>query len=391
MQSRSWSKTTRYFVLILVLASTIWVLSWANDLIGPLAVAAVLAYVLNPLVVFVNKRTNISRSMVVLLVYLLSAVVLVALAALLVPVLPEQMQGLTVELQSIILQIQESLATPLVILGVPIPLDQLLANWPGLTLTSTAPDVILNVLQATSTNVAWVLIVAVTTYYLLQDWPRLREWLLGILPTDYQGDGVRLYREVRGVWQRYLQGQLRLMLLIGVLTGLASALIGLPGAWAFGIFAGLFDVIMSVGPAVVMAVAAVVAFFAGSTFLEIPNVWFAALVLLVYGVIQTVENIWLRPRIMGNSLRLHPAIVFIGVVGSLALAGVFMALIIVPLIGSAIVIGRYLYCKILDVDPWANDLLPVLASSPETETPADAAAPAREMATASSESLDHLS
>jgi predicted PurR-regulated permease PerM len=58
---------------------------------------------------------------------------------------------------------------------------------------------------------------------------------------------------------------------------------------------------------------------------------------------------------MGNSLRLHPAIVFVAIVGSLALAGILVALIIVPVIGSALVIGRYLYCKILDIDPWPDD------------------------------------
>ena len=46
--------------------------------------------------------------------------------------------------------------------------------------------------------------------------------------------------------------------------------------------------------------------------------------------------------------------VFVAIVGALALAGILMALIIVPLIGSAMVIGRYLYCKILDIDPWPD-------------------------------------
>jgi predicted PurR-regulated permease PerM len=77
-------------------------------------------------------------------------------------------------------------------------------------------------------------------------------------------------------------------------------------------------------------------------------------VAFLFGGINVVENVWLRPRIMGNSLRLHPAIVFVAIVGSLALAGILVALIIVPVIGSVLVIGRYLYCKILDIDPWPS-------------------------------------
>jgi predicted PurR-regulated permease PerM len=107
-----------------------------------------------------------------------------------------------------------------------------------------------------------------------------------------------------------------------------------------------------VGPFVVMVIGAIVAYVAGSSYLPISNLWFAVLVAVIFSAINVVENIWLRPRIMGASVRLHPAIVFVAVIGSLTLAGILTALFIVPLIGSALVLGRYLYCKILDVNPW---------------------------------------
>ena len=144
------------------------------------------------------------------------------------------------------------------------------------------------------------------------------------------------------------------MLIVGLATGITAMLIGLPGALAFGVLAGLFDIILSVGPLIVMIIGAIVAYVAGSNHLDISNFWFAVLVLVLFGGINVVENIWLRPRIMGNSLRLHPSIVFVAVVGALALAGILTALIIVPVIGSVLVVGRYLYCKILDIDPWPD-------------------------------------
>lgn len=356
--SQEWSKTTRYFVFVLVLGMLVWLLFQVHQLIGPLAVAALLAYVLNPVVTFVNLRSRLSRVWVVLLVYLSFVGILIVAGALLAPLLPGYVANLLQEAQAVVAQVEQSVATPLVVFGVRVPLNQLLAGWPAVTISATVPDMLLGAIQATTTNLVWMLVVLVTAYYLLLDWPRLREWLLGIIPDDYEPDGRRLYAEVRAVWQRYLRGQLRLMVIVGALTGLASAAVGLPGAWAFGLFAGLFDVIVTVGPIVVTAVAVVVAFFLGSTFLNLPNAWFALLVLLVYGALQTVENVWLRPRLMGNALRLHPAVVFVAVVGSLALAGVLTALVIVPLIGSLFVLGRYLYCKLLDLDPWAADPAP---------------------------------
>jgi predicted PurR-regulated permease PerM len=62
MMSKSWSKTTRYLVLILVLIATAVLLSAASDLIGPLAISALLAYILNPVVSFFVQKHASSAS-----------------------------------------------------------------------------------------------------------------------------------------------------------------------------------------------------------------------------------------------------------------------------------------------------------------------------------------
>jgi predicted PurR-regulated permease PerM len=117
-----------------------------------------------------------------------------------------------------------------------------------------------------------------------------------------------------------------------------------------------------------------VAWVVGSTFFNLSNAWIALLVVILYVLIQTVENVWLRPRVIGQWVHLHPAIVFVAVMGSLALAGVLVTLIIIPVLSSAGVIGRYIYCKILDMDPWpeiSEQLLPGSEVSPvASEQPA---------------------
>lgn len=367
-ESKPWSRSTRYFVAVLLLGSLLWLLMAARPLLNPLAISALLAYVLNPAVEFVNTRTKLQRAWVVALVFAAALTVIALGVALAAPIVPGQIQSLSNNMQAITLEVERLLLRPVVVLGFTIPLNQLLDSLPELTLNVTRPDIILSIISATTTNLAWISIVVVTTYYLLQDWPRLREWLLNIAPQGYRGDAQRLYASIRDVWERYRGGQLRLMLIVGLLTGLSAAVIGLPGALVFGIFAGLLDVVLSVGPAIVMIVAAVVAYFSGSTWLSLPNLGFALLTLGVFGAIQVIENIWLRPRIMGNTLRLHPAVVFVAVIGALALGGVLLALIIVPLIGSAFVILRYLYSRVFCIDPWDDDLVD---ETPTAVSPAD--------------------
>jgi len=354
MDNSSWSIPTRYFMLILLIGALLWLLFAAQELIGPLIIAGLVAYILNPLVNHLSNRSKLSRYWIVIFVYLLFVAAIMLGAILVVPRLPPLATGLTEQMENIIVLVEQVAGQPIYILGTQIPMQVILENWPALAQNITRPGILINMFAATSQNLAWVLLVLVTTYYLLLDGERLRRWLFNLVPDSQKPDIARLYFEVRNVWNQYFQGQLRLMFLVGVATGITAMLVGLPGALAFGVLAGLFDIILSVGPLIVMIIASIVAYVAGSNYLNIPNFWFAVLVFLLFGGINVIENIWLRPRIMGTSLRLHPAIVFVAIVGALALAGLLTALIIVPLIGSALVVGRYLYCKILDIDPWPD-------------------------------------
>jgi predicted PurR-regulated permease PerM len=83
---------------------------------------------------------------------------------------------------------------------------------------------------------------------------------------------------------------------------------------------------------------------------------FALLVLALYGGIQGLENVWLRPRIMSYNVKIHPAVVFIAILASLALSSILVTLLFIPLIGTFFVIGSYLWSRIFDLDPWPASL-----------------------------------
>jgi predicted PurR-regulated permease PerM len=356
--SKEWSTTTRYFVFALVLAGVIWFISAAQALIGALAISALLAYLLNPLVTLVNERARVARSLVVFFVYLLSLVAIITVTIIFIPAIPEQTTTFLADMQVLMTQAEEEyLSEPVTILNTEIHLDGLLpeADLSELVSSFIRADIIVELLQTSTTNLGWILVVLVATYYLLQDWGKLHEWLFSWAPDPFETDFRRLYGEVKQVWGRYFRGQLRLSLIVGLLTGVGSLIIGMPGAIVFGVFAAIFDVLLSVGPAIIMTVATIVALLAGSNTLEMSRPLFAIVVLALHLGIQGFENIWLRPRIMSSSVRIHPAIIFIAIVGSLSLAGVLTALVIVPVLGSIAVISRYTYFKLFKMDPWAGD------------------------------------
>jgi predicted PurR-regulated permease PerM len=352
--NKGWSRVNRYLALVVVLVSLAWLLSVARALIGPLVIAALLAYVLNPVVTLIKARTRLRHNVSVSLVYSLFLAVLAAILLIFVPVVAKQTKRVALELQVVKVQLEDALVSPVTFLDFELPLDELLVELEEISVPLLKPQRVLRMLMAATTNLAWIMVILVTAYYLLQDWERLREWLIRLAPEAHQPDMRRLYTEIKAVWQTHLRGQLLLMLLVGVLTGLGSAAIGLRHAVLLGLLAGALDLIPSLGPVAAMVVAVAVAWFEGSTYLPLSKAWFAIVVIALYTLVQQVENIWLQPRIMGRRLRLHPGLIFVGVTSALALGGTVVALIIVPLLASAGVVGRYVHRRMLGLEPWSE-------------------------------------
>lgn len=354
--TKPWSRNTRYLVLIISLIIFSWLFYQSRAVLGPLAISVLLAFILNPVVTFVHERAKIARSVVVLMVYLVSLAILGITSFITIQVLAEQTAVLTLELQAILAQIQTTyLSQPIHIFNYEFQPALLISETAGQTTTDfIQADVILQAFQATTTNLGWVLVVIVITYYLLLDGMYLRDWVLKWTPDSYEPDILRLYDELKWVWQQYMRGQLRVSAIVGFLTAVCSLVIGLPGAVVIGILSAVFNVLPSVGSTFVIVIAMAVALFTGSTTLNISNVFFAILVLAVLSLIQFAENIWFRPRIMSSTLNIHPAIVFTAIIASLALAGIITALIIVPVIVSMGIIAKYVYFKLFEMDPWKH-------------------------------------
>ena len=354
--NQGWSRAIRYLALIVVLVGLVWLVFALRVLVGPVIIAALLAYVLNPMVTLIKTRTRLRHHLAVSLVYFPFLAVLVTILVMFVPVIAGQARRVAIELQVVKIQLQDALVIPVTFLGFELPLDELLVELEEISAPLFKPQRVLRTLMAATTNLAWIMVILVTVYHLLQDWERLREWLIHLAPASYQPDVRRLYGEIKTVWQAHLRSQLLLMLLVGVLVGLGSAAIGLRHAMLLGLLAGGLDLIPSLGPIVAMVVAAAVAWFEGSTYLPLSKAWFTVAVIALYALVQQLENIWLQPRIMGRRLRLHPSLVFIAVTGALTLGGTVVALIIVPSLASAGVVGRYVHRRMLGLEPWPEAL-----------------------------------
>ena len=354
--TENWSRPFRYWILT-ALAVSFAILAWLfRDMIRPLVIAALIAFVLSHVVDFLAYRSRLSRPAMATIVLLVVLIVAGILPAIMLPRLLSEVQILTADFQNIIAQAQDIVSQPVFIFDQELHLEQLIPDFTEMFSTSIIgfSENIFHFIEAASKNFLWVLIILAAIYYLLRDWVHIRKRLSEFVPEQYLPDARRLYSEIKQVWRGYLLGNLLLMLIVGVVFSLAWAIIGVPGALALGVIAGILTIIPDLGPAIAAGLAIVVALFEGSTYLQISNIWFALLVAAVYIGLINIKYLWLRPRVFSRSVHMHEGIVFVAIMIAVVVQGILGAIIIVPLLASISIVGKYTYRRILRLPPWPD-------------------------------------
>lgn len=340
--------------LLVLLAATLW---YIREIFQPLITAALLAFFLSPTVHLVMERTGLNRRASANAVYFSALAILIALPFTVLPALFDETQSILVDLTRALRDLEVVFSQPHQI-GV-LRLDlRLLAPALRTMFNNGAivpdPEDAVRFLQITSRGFLWMLVILVTTYYLMTEWDRLRSSLIRLAPENEQSDLYRLYQEIQGIWTGYLRGQVRLIFILAIIYTLAWQAIGLPGALLLGTVAGLLNLLPEIGPFAAALLAVTVAYLEGSTYLPLSTAWFAALTAAVYLLINNIKTIWLQPRILGHSVLLHEGIVFVAIIAAIVLQGVLGVLIVVPLLASLIVVGRYVRSRLLNLPPFPD-------------------------------------
>ncbi len=343
--------------MIVAIVATIY---FVRPLIGPLIISAILAFVLTPLVERLASYRRLRRDVAVVIVYIIFLVLVIAIPSSVLPFVVPQLLNLSFDLLEIEQQIEVFLSRTITLGGfsfslpalIPEDLNQFLQDF-----IIQASSGAFNRIGEITSNLAWLLVILVATFYFLKDSARLSNWFIELLPQEYHEDARMFLAQMNRIWGAFLRGQLILVLLITITTSVTMSAVGLRGAIAFGILAGVLDLIPSLGPTVAGVIAGLVALIFGSSYLNISNAFFAAIVVMIFIVIQQIENIWWRPQIMGQTLRLHPGLVFVGVIGALTISGILGALVIIPLMATIGVLGKYIKAKLRDEPPWQDDII----------------------------------
>lgn len=355
-----WSLSFRYLMGIILFIAFVALLFYAHDAVRNVAIAAFVAYLMNPAVVYLSTSTRMSRTAAVNVVFFTMLILLVGLPATLAPIFYEEAQSVIRDVLDLSNQLSTLLSKPVQIGPLVFHLEawgQSLSQGQGALLTPV-PEEALQLLETTSVGVLWSLIILVSIYLFLSEWPRMREGLFNFFLPEYRWEMEELYARLRRIWTAYLRGQIVLMIIVGVVFTIVWLFMGIPGALVLGMLAGLFTLVPDVGPFIAVVIAAGVALLEGSRWgplAGLPNLWVAGILVAAYLVLINLKNFFLRPIIMGRSVHMHEGLIFIAILIATILEGILGALLVVPLLASSVIIVGYIQRKILGLPAFEDD------------------------------------
>jgi predicted PurR-regulated permease PerM len=356
---RDWQKALIVLLTILATVAVLWVI-WqiVSRILHTLVLfglAAVLAFALSGPVDMLNQRLS-NRLLAILVTYLLVGILVVGGITVIAGPFVRQATDLAAALPQYANDLQArapEVQTTLGQYGIQTDIDQLKAQAVS-AIEQGGADVLKNLvgtLAEVGGMILDIVLALVISLYLLVDGPRFRERSLDIIPPRHRAKALFLQDNVSRVLGSYLRGQLTLALIIGVLAGVGTALLGLPYAVVLGVLAGLFELVPMFGPILSVVPAVLVALF-----MPFPTVvW----VVLFFLAIQQVENNVLAPRISGHAVGLHPLGAMFALLAGFQLAGLLGGLFAVPLAGVLWVLLGAAYRNVLAEPRPHRPLFPV--------------------------------
>lgn len=313
-----------HFIAAIVFLVALWFLFEIRGILIALFIAYIITAALAPSADFLRKK-RVPKALAVLIPYLTTIIMLLAL---IIPLIP----FFIAQLQSLLTSFPGYLDSAARIFGVSIEASQVRGFFEAefATIGKNAVSLTTSVFGGLFS----ILTVLIISLYLLGDHDKIKNDIVMLFPKGRQAKIYKTFSQVEEKLGAWLRGQVVLSLFIGSITWLALTVINLDFALPLALLAGMLEIIPTMGPIIAAVPAVIVALTVSPTM--------ALIVIGVYMLIQAVENNILVPRIMEKAVGLHPVAVILGVIIGSKLLGVAGALLSIPFISLVVVVYRNL-------------------------------------------------
>jgi predicted PurR-regulated permease PerM len=321
------------------------VLYLLRDFLGAFVLGGAIAFLIQPAVTRL-VAAGVPRMLAIIFVFLVIIIILAGLILLIVPLGISEVSQLQVQAPSLAAAAQDRINS---LQGSPVRIFGLTVDLKGTTETinSHLKDYLLgqfgNALTIGLTALTIVLqlvLMFVVAFLLSLDAPAVRKDLRRLVPNDYRNDFDQIWRKVRKMLYAYVRGQLIIAGLIGILSGIACAVLGLADPVALGLIAGLTALIPYLGP----FLGAIPAILVGLAAAPIK----ALLIAVVYFLISNIILNFVYPKVMGDAVRLPPVLVIVAFIAGFSWAGILGMFVAVPIAATLRILFDHIYPRLYE-------------------------------------------
>jgi predicted PurR-regulated permease PerM len=354
-------------ILLAIVAGLILLIFWKAPtlpklLLTGMAVALILSFPVKYLSKIIPRGIAIAIVVIALLALLVvGAIVLVPLAVSQLASLAEQAPRLLNEAYAWARRVVENLAARGLLDTTPDEAMADLQQTGAQRVNGLLGDVVTRAFDTLSGTVGGVfttLSVILIAAYLLADGERFKLGCIRFLPVQYRDDALVLFSDVIDALSRYLSGLLVSLTFQGVASTVALTLLGVPFAILLGIWTAIGAIVPFIGSYIGGIPATIVAFTVSPTI--------GILTALAYVLINFIDGNLIAPRVQGNAIRVSPLFVFLAVIAGGQIAGIWGALMAVPILAVIRVVFDFLMDRVVVV-PQTLDPLPVALVDPPSD------------------------
>lgn len=335
----TFDRVVRLLISISLIGLGIYLIYILNSVLLPFLVAWLIAYLLNPIVEFLQKKLRLKkRSLAVIVTFLLVAVLLVSVYILVSPFVENE-----------IFQINSLIATyqieSLNINGLPVSVhdfivenvdfnslkEALTDGTPSETLKYILPALRGVVSNSISFLLGFTVIFIIMLYliFILLDYDKINKLWMDLIPPKYRTIVNKITLDVEKSMNTYFRHQALICLIVAVLYAIAFQIIGLPLAIIIGVFIGILHMVPYLHAISIIPVSLLCWLKVSQTG---ESFWtLIGSVLLIYIIIQCIIDMILVPRIMGKAMGLNPAIILLSLSIWGSLLGIVGMIIAIPL------------------------------------------------------------
>lgn len=336
----------RGLIVLTVLTFLCVLVNYLSDVLLPFAIAWVLAYLINPLVDFMQHRLHLHfRILCIVLSLLMVTSIVTGFFLLIVPPTIKEILALQSTLIEAINNLGHSPLAQHVDKMIRENLDEstmvkLINSGSALQMANLGLSKVWGVVNGTLTVVSGLftsLMVLLYVFFILLDYDNLTAGVRKIIPCEYRGIANRIFDDAEHSMNAYFRGQALIALLVGILFSIGFSIIGLPVAVGLGMFIGVLNLVPYLQMAGILP-ALVLAFLRSMQTGE--NFWLIIFYcFIVFLIVQGIQDLYLTPRIMGKMMGLKPAIILLSLSVWGCLLGFVGLIIALPL--TTLIISYY--------------------------------------------------